>query len=179
MASAASSAVKWYALAVHARQEKAAAEDLSHRGFEIFLPVRRERRAWSARVQIVELVLFPGYLFVHTELSATTRIELLKPRQAIDVVGRLPEDPSRARSIPPHEIDSLMRVVGSERDLDPVARLVEGDSVMVARGPLRGVHGIVERGADGQRRLVVQVELLGRGVRVTLSGEDVIEEVTR
>jgi transcription antitermination factor NusG len=39
---------------------------------------------------------------------------------------------------------------------------------------LKGVTGVVEEAADGQRRLVVQVALLGRGVRTVLSADDVL-----
>ena len=36
---------RWYALAVHARSEQSAAAELAPRVDEVFLPVRRERRA--------------------------------------------------------------------------------------------------------------------------------------
>jgi len=45
---------RWYALAVYARQEKAAALMLCKRGHEVFLPVRVERHKWSDRMQKVE-----------------------------------------------------------------------------------------------------------------------------
>src|SRR5437868_1057214 len=64
-----STSVRWYAVGVHARQEKAGAAELERRGFEVFLPLRRERRPWSDRVKTVELALFPGYLFVRMAMS--------------------------------------------------------------------------------------------------------------
>lgn len=164
----------WYALAVRSRQEKATAADLAARGVEVFLPTRTERRIWSDRIQSVELAIFPGYLFVRTALSAQRRVELLKARGAVDLVGKLPGDARIARAIPDWEIESLRAVVASERDTDPVERLVPGTVVEVGAGPLRGARGVVEQGADGKRRLVVQVALLGRGVRCVLSADDVV-----
>lgn len=167
----------WHALAVKSRQEKAAASDLCTRGFEVFLPTTAERRIWSDRIQKVELALFPGYLFVHAALSAKSRVEMLKARGAVDLVGKLAGDTRIARAIPEWQIESLRAVVASERALDPVSRLVPGTVVEVGAGPLKGARGIVEQGTDGKRRLVVQVALLGRGVRCVLSADDVVEAV--
>ncbi len=166
---------RWYALAVHARQEKAAAAALGDRGVEVFLPLRFERRAWSDRVREVETALFPGYLFVHLALTARSRVLLLQVRQVADLVGRLADDAQLARAVPEPEIKSLKVAVASRRNLDPVARLVQGTLVRVVSGPLKGTRGVVQQGADGRRTLVVQIELLGRGVRTALSGDDVVE----
>jgi transcription antitermination factor NusG len=73
------------------------------------------------------------------------------------------------------EMESLRTLVASAENLDPVARLVSGARVRVATGPLRGVTGVVEQERDGKRRLIVQITLLGRGVRTMLAAEDVVE----
>src|SRR4051794_35771449 len=83
---------RWYALAVHARQERAAATELSRRGFAIYLPMRHERHAWSDRIKLVERAFFPGYVFVHTALSAQIRLSMLQARKTYDLVGKLPGD---------------------------------------------------------------------------------------
>lgn len=166
---------RWYAVHVKARKEKAAARDLVERGFEVFLPSRIERRAWSDRVKRVELALFPGYLFVRTPMSAARRVELLRSGHIYDLVGRLPGDERIAQAVPDREIESLRTLLATERDLDPIERLVEGTPVAVVGGPLRGVRGVVEEAPDGRRRVVVQISLLGRGVRALLSADDVIE----
>ena len=138
-------------------------------------PVRVERRAWSDRIQNVEIALFPGYLFIHSALNALRRVDLLKVHHVQELVGRLPGDERIARSIPDQEIESLKRLVSSPRNLDPVERLVPGKPVLVAAGPLKGARGIVQHEPNGKRRLVVQIELLGRGVAAELSAEDLIE----
>lgn len=166
--------LRWHGLGVHARQEKAAAQDLSRRGFEVFLPTTTERRIWSDRIQDVEHALFPGYLFLRCELSAKRRVEALKARGVFDLVGKLPGDARIARAIPDWEIESLRSLVDVGRALDPVSRLVRGTVVEVGAGPLKGARGIVEEAADGRRRLVVQVALLGRGVRCQLHADDVV-----
>lgn len=170
-------AVRWFALSVRSRQEKAAQNDLLQRGIEVFLPTRIDRRVWSDRIQNVELALFPGYLFVHTEMSAQRRVDLLKARGVFDLVGRLPGDEKIARAIPDWQVESLRTMVTAERVVDPVESWVKGTRVRVGAGALKGAIGVVQEGVDGKRRLVVQVDLLGRGVRCVLSADDVVEDV--
>ncbi len=166
----------WYALGVHARQEKAAKTALEKRGIAVFLPIRIERHAWSDRVKNVELALFPGYLFIHTVMTPARRVDLLKPRQTIDLIGRVPGSEQVARAIPDHEIESLKTMVATAVNLDPTERLVRGTLVRVATGALKGACGIVVREPDGRRRLVVQIELLGRGVSADLAADDLVGE---
>lgn len=168
---------RWYALAVHARSEQSAAEELAARVDEVYLPVRRERRAWSDRIKTAELPLFPSYLFVRLTLTAERRVALLRCKHVVDLVGRLPGDERIARAIPVEEIEALRILVDAERALDPIERLVPGQHVLVGAGPLRGARGVVQQGPDGQRRLVVQIALLGRGVRTVLRADDVVEGV--
>ena len=166
---------RWYALAVHARQERAAATGLSQRGFEVFLPTRCERRLWSDRVQRMTLALFPGYLFLRTGLTAARRVEILRVRQVYDLVGRTPGHPDIARHVSESEIESLKQLLRSERELHAEDHLVRGAEVLVCHGPLRGVRGALVSEPGGHKRLAVQIPLLGRSVRTWLSRDDILE----
>jgi transcription termination/antitermination protein NusG len=164
--------LRWYAVAVHARQERAAEAGLGQRGFEVLLPVRREVRLWSDRIKQVQRPLFPGYVFARASLSPDRRVEMLKVRQVYDLVGRRPA--RLAEPIPDWEIDSLRKLTATDRMLDPVAGLTRGTEVVIASGPLRGARGVVAQAPDGRRRLTLQITLLGRGVRVALLADDVV-----
>lgn len=172
-----SEAARWYALAVHARSERKAAVAVAAVVDDVFLPARIDRRAWSDRIRAVEVPLFPGYVFVRLALTAQSRVTLLKVKQVVDVVGRRAGGGEIAPAVPDDEVSSLRLLLAAERALDPVDALVPGVAVVVGAGPLKGVRGVVERGADGQRRLVVQVSLLGRGVRTTLLADEVLHDV--
>lgn len=168
----------WYAVAVHARQERAAAVALSDRGFEVLLPTRCERRLWSDRVQRVNLALFPGYLFLRDIMSPARRVEMLRVRQVYDLVGRSPGDATIARPVPDKEVESLKALLESERELSAIDRLTRGTEVLIAGGPLRGARGVLLADADGRQQLAVQISLLGRGVRTWISADDLVEPAT-
>jgi len=166
---------QWYALSVHGRQEKAAATALVEKQFEVFLPLRVERRPWADRVKRVELALFPGYLFVRTHLDALRLRQALSVRQVFDWVGRQAASASPLpRSIPSAEIESLRLLIESQRELEPAEGYLPGDEIEIGAGPFKGVRGVVLEGADGSRRLVAQIALLGRGVRVRLQTDDLL-----
>ena len=50
------------------RHEKTVSNELYKKGYEVFLPLLRERRKWSDRKKWIEF-LFRSYLFVRTDLK--------------------------------------------------------------------------------------------------------------
>src|SRR3989338_8202181 len=163
---------RWYALSVYSRQEKAAYAEIRGLGVETFLPTSMERRLWSDRIKQLEQPLFPGYLFVRLSLNLETRIKLIRLRQVIDFVGK--SQSYVVGFIPDTQIESLRVLLKTPQFLEPTHRLVVGTEVRIAAGPLKGAYGIVEREPTCKRRIVVQVPLLGRGVRTELSVDDVL-----
>ncbi len=63
----------WYAAYLHPRQEKSVARQMQERGLHWFLPLYRSVRRWKDRRKEIELVLFPGYVFIYIALHCTAR----------------------------------------------------------------------------------------------------------
>src|SRR5437868_3671623 len=76
---------QWFALRVRSRYEKLVATMANSMGFEDFLPVYQSRNRWSDRVKLVELPLFPGYVFCR--LNAEHRLPLLTIPGVLHFVG--------------------------------------------------------------------------------------------
>jgi transcription termination/antitermination protein NusG len=154
----------WFALTVSPRHEKAAAHNLRLRGLEEFLPLYRVRRAWSDRMQVVDVPLFPGYVFCR--FSYGDRLHALQTPGVKSVVGfgtsETPLDDS--------EIAAVRRLIASGLPITPWPYLRVGDMVHIERGALEGVRGTVLR-EKGPWRLVVTVELLQRSVAVEIDRE--------
>lgn len=54
----------WYVLYVANRCERAVAAELAKDNYETCVPVQQQVRQWSDRKKVVEVVLFPNYVFV-------------------------------------------------------------------------------------------------------------------
>src|SRR6266481_1043622 len=76
----------WYALRVRPNYEKPVAAALRGKGFQEFLPLVQSRRQWSDRVKIMDLPLFPGYLFCRLDLNK--RLPLLTTPGFLYLVGK-------------------------------------------------------------------------------------------
>src|SRR5437588_11641464 len=64
----------WYAADTCPRHEKAVARQLQEREIECFLPLYHSERRWKDRRKELDLVLFPGYVFVHLMLRDRLRV---------------------------------------------------------------------------------------------------------
>ena len=59
----------WFALVVKRRHEKAVSEGLRDREIDAFLPTTRLRRQWSDRTRVLDVPLFPGYVFCRCDFA--------------------------------------------------------------------------------------------------------------
>jgi len=152
-----SNALPWFALRVRSNHERVAALHLKDRGFEEFSPTFKTERQWSDRKKQVDQFLFPGYVFCR--LNPEDRLPVLTIPGAVGLVGfgRGPV------SIPENEIESVRRMVGAGLLVGPWPFLAAGQTVVIDRGPLQGVEGIIQE-VKKSFRLVVSVHLLQRSV---------------
>jgi transcription antitermination factor NusG len=149
----------WFALQVRARHEKNIVEMLRGKGYDPFLPLYKCRRRWSNRYKLLELPLFPGYLFCQFDVH--NRLPILKTPGVILVlgIGRTPVP------IDNTEIDAVRTIVDSGLQSQPWPFLQIGARLRIEHGALSGLEGIL-LGPRGRHRLIVSVTLLQRSVAV-------------
>jgi transcription antitermination factor NusG len=147
----------WFALRVRSNCENVAAFHLRDRGFEEFSPTYRTERQWSDRKKQIDLPLFPGYVFCR--LNPDDRLPVLTVPGTVGLVG-FGKGPA---VIPDHEIESIRKMIGSGLLVAPWPFLSVGQNVLIERGPLAGVEGILQE-IKKTFRLVVSIGLLQRSV---------------
>ncbi len=154
----------WFAVRVKSNYEKPVSAILRGKGFEEFLPTYRARRQWSDRIKVLDLPLFPGYLFCRIDLSR--RLPLLTTPGVLYLVGkaRTPEP------VDDTEVMAIQSVVRSGLPALPWPSVVVGQKVRLERGPLRGIEGVVAKIAD-QHRIYVNATLLQRSVSVQVDSD--------
>jgi transcription antitermination factor NusG len=147
----------WFALRVRSNYERIAAVHLRERGFEEFSPFYQVQRRWSDRTKTMEQFLFPGYVFAR--LNPNDRLLAVTAPGVVGLVGfgKIPS------AIPDEEIESIRTMVSSGLLMKPWPFLEVGQRVLIERGPLAGVEGILQD-VKGQFRLVVSISLLQRSV---------------
>jgi transcription antitermination factor NusG len=147
----------WFAVRVRSNHERIAAIHLQERGYEEFTPSYKTERRWSDRKKEMEQFLFPGYVFCR--LNPQERLPVLTVPGVVNLVGfgKVPTP------IPDHEIERIRRMVQSGLLVTPWPFLELGQTVLIERGPLAGVEGILEE-VKGKCRLIVSIDLLRRSV---------------
>lgn len=135
-----------------------------NKGFEAFLPLYRCRRRWSDRVKVMELPLFPGYVFCR--LNVQYRFPLLTIPGALHFVG-VGKTPAPIDDV---EIRAIQTLVQSDMQTEPWPFLEAGERVRLEYGPLAGLEGFFVE-ARNQRRIVVSVSLLRRSIAVEIEQE--------
>ena len=157
----------WYAVSTRSRQEKVAASMLESFGIENFLPLSMERRQWSDRKQVVNVPLFPGYLFVRVPMLHEVQLRVLKVPGIVRFIG----NQSGPQAIPDAEIEGVQTVLSHRIPCSPCSIPKVGDRVRIFRGVLTGIEGtFVRSGSD--TRLVISVEMIQQSIAVHVDASD-------
>ena len=156
----------WFAIRVRSNQERIALAHLRQRGFEEFAPSYKSERRWSDRKKEIDQFLFPGYVFCR--FNPQYRLPVLTAPGVVDVVGfgRTPAP------IPDEEIERVRRMVESGVLVTPFPFVEVGDTVLIERGPLAGLEGILAE-VKGRWRLVVSINLLKRSVSAEVDRDSI------
>ena len=160
---------EWYALYVQVNHEKEIVKRLEQKEINCFLPLME---TWSKRLdrrKRIHLPLFPGYVFVYVVLDNYVNLNIVKTPGALNLL-RNSEGPL---SIPAYQIENLQTMIRSTQPLKFHPYLKEGDWVHVARGPLAGCIGILNRLDPKRGRLILSVDIIRKSVSVELDLEDV------
>jgi len=159
----------WYVVHLRYRHEAKVQSGLESQGLEVFLPIVTVRSRRRDRVQLLEEPLFPGYLFVRTDLNPQAYHGIIRHQGVVRILG----NKGCCTPVVPETVTSIQAVLESGRFFDAWPRLVIGRQVRVVSGPLCGAIGTILRHKPGKRRLVVGVDLLGRAIAVDLEEESV------
>jgi len=157
----------WYAAYTHPRHEKKVAEQLEERGIEHFLPVYKSLREWKDRRKELDIVLFPGYVFVN--LALPDRLRVLN----LPGVVRFVTFNGQPAALPGDDLISLRNALlhGVRAESHPYLNV--GRKVKVMRGPLTGAQGILQR-LKTNSRIVISIDAIMRSVSVEVDETDIV-----
>jgi transcriptional antiterminator NusG len=163
--SAVPSPSKWRALWTRSHSEQLVHDQLAAKGFRPFLP---KMQVWSRRggVQhVIDVPMFPGYLFLNHEMDKSAYLKVCQARGLVRVLG---ERWDCLAEIPDRQIDAIRTVTAAGERVLPHAYLTAGRRVRILRGPLKGVEGSLVQTHATRGLLVLSIELLQRSVSVSV-----------
>ncbi|MEL6863516.1 MAG: UpxY family transcription antiterminator [Bacteroidota bacterium] len=146
----------WYVIYTLSRHEKKIESYLKGKGFEVFLPMRKQLRQWSDRKKLIDIPLFPNYLFVETDPTRFWEVT--------SVPGVIKFVSIRKKPVPVSEciVNSIRQVMHRTSEVDNI-NLQAGERVKLIQGPFAGLEGIYLRQANKQM-LVIEIEILKRSI---------------
>jgi len=153
------SSPQWFAAYTTPRHEKHVAELLTERGIEAFVPLYRSARQWKKSCPVVlELPLFPTYVFVHITRSA--RGAVLGMPGILSIVGSSREP----WPLPDPEIEALRVGVKTCR-VEPHPYLTLGERVRIKAGVMAGVAGVLVR-KKNEFRVVLTLDAIMSSIAI-------------
>ena len=159
---------QWYVVQTQANAENRAVVHLARQGFATYLPRYLKRRRHARRVDIVAAPLFPRYLFVEIDMA------MQRWRSVYSTVGvsRLVCNGELPASVPDCVVDLLKKRENTSGfiRLDHRLKFKPGDKVRVLEGAFHDCLGIYD-GMPDRERVEILLDLLGRKVRVSISGQ--------
>ena len=155
----------WWVAHTKSRNEKALAQDLSHKDISYFLPMSWKVRRQRGRTIRSLLPLFSGYLFFCGDENQ--RLEVLRTNR----VANLIEVKDREKLL--SELLQIEQALRAGAPLVPHRYIKAGRHCRVIAGPLADLQGIVIK-TKNVMRLVLQVDMLGQATSVEID-TDMIE----
>ena len=161
-------AANWYAVQTRARHEKIVAARLQEQGVESFLPTVTEMHRWSDRKKLVELPLFSCYVFAKMPPTNEARVQVYRTDGVFQIVGSRRE----GTPIPDSQIEGVRALVGQQLPWSIYPFLKIGQRVRVRGGAMDGVEGVL-LARNGDRTLIISVDVIQRSLAVRIEGYDV------
>lgn len=150
----------WSVVQTESQRERVAAQFLRSGGYDVYLPrILVKRRA---------VPLFPGYLFI------SIVEHWWAARWSVAVVKMLMNSEGTPARVPDNVVEKIRRQEGNDGlvRLPKAKGITRGDKMRILRGSFAGQLAIFEE-MNGDERVCVLLELMGRAVPVTLGKADV------
>ncbi|MEZ9235323.1 transcription/translation regulatory transformer protein RfaH [Shewanella sp. 10N.286.52.A9] len=152
----------WYLLYCKPRNEIRAQQNLAMQQIESYLPVIQEEKTSQGKTKLVEVPLFPCYLFIYFDPTEVSVSRIHSTRGASRIIG-CSEDMT---AIDDRIIQGIKnRVKQHKPDID--TGLQHGDKVKFTDGPFVDLEAIFEE-KNAEKRCFVLFNIMGQQKRMSV-----------
>ena len=165
---------RWIAALVQSCTEKRVGSRLDKMEVENYIPTQTEIHQWSDRKKKVERIVIPMIVFIHTDEMTERRLRMETfIRKILSYPGQW-----KAAVIPDEQINRLKFML---RHAESQVELMEqnlqvGETIRIARGPLKGLEGEICQVQVGKPMIAVRIDGLGYAC-VSIDKSDVEKDV--
>jgi transcriptional antiterminator RfaH len=150
----------WYVVVTKARNEETAQFHLMSKNIEVFYPKLFLPLSNKSGRQVVSL--FPNYLFVHIDALSAEYSQVVWCRG----IKKLVSFGDTPAAVEDSVIDFMREQADPQGLIVARSNLKIGDEVQIAKGPLKGLVGIIQEPPDTRSRVKVLMAMLSRHVQV-------------
>ena len=151
---------RWYVTFTKPRSEDTAKYYLEQKGIEVYYPRLFLPLSSRSRRQVVPL--FPNYLFVRIDLATTEYFQVVWCHG----VKRLVSFGGTPSAVEDNVVDFLRDQADPRGLIAAKSNLKVGAEVQIAKGPFKGLLGIIQEPPDTKSRVKVLMAILSRQVQV-------------
>ena len=157
--------IHWYLIHTKPRQERRALENLERQGYPCYLPMFPVQKIRRAKLTTVDESLFPRYLFIQLDIGPQGLD--WGPIRSTMGVSRLVRFGVEAAKVDQRIIDFLREHENTFRTA-PAEHFTPGERLAVLDGPFAGLEAVFQI-TDGEKRVIVLIEMLARQVKVAVA----------
>lgn len=156
----------WYLVHTKPRQETCALDHLQRQGYLCYLPTFPSERLRQGALAVSNQPLFPRYLFIRLGQGLTA--PSWGPIRSTKGVSRLVSFGSEPAKVDDALVEHLRAQEWQASQAGPLRLFQPGERVRLTEAPFAGIEGIYHM-ADGERRVMVLIEMLTKPVAVSVS----------
>lgn len=149
----------WVAALTLMNAEKQTAKSLNKENIETFVATKKEKHKWSDRIKVIERLIIPMVVFVHT---TEEDLPQLRNNKNIRKILSYPGDKIPTR-IPDEQIERFKFML--DHSEEPVLldnrNLTVGENIRVIKGPLYGLCGFLLKSYEGESFISISIDGLG------------------
>jgi transcriptional antiterminator RfaH len=153
----------WYAVYTRSRSEKSLQLQLSLRGIDAYVPLKKVLHQWSDRKRFVEEPVIRSYCFV--KVSNKDYYEVLNTPGAIRYIWFS----GKPAIIPERQIEILKAITGSDVEVECLPDTFHpGVHVKVTAGPLKDLVGELVN-ISNKKKVIVRIDHLNQVITLSIS----------
>lgn len=154
---------RWYPVYTRSRAEKKAYDELSRKGIQAYLPLKKTVKQWSDRKKIVDEALIKSYLFVY--ISTKEYAEVLMTNG----IARFIYFSGLIASIPEQQINDLRLLLATDADLEVFEHAIKpGERVLIKAGPFKGILAELVS-IKNKQRIILRLQNMGYAIEINTS----------